>query len=133
MSSVSAESVCATRSSMPRTCQSGPGPRKDNISAHHTAHAQIRRNLNTRSTINISRVLITVIMIMHFDLSAGFFHVFNVILEVNKLTGGPVASFTYIIISNGLESKILCLPNDQTMLDTRRNVLCHPHTQWSPT
>ena len=69
-------------------------------------------------------------MIMHFDLSAGFFHVFNVILEVNKLTGGPVASFTYIIISNGLESKILCLPNDQTMLDTRRNVppMSPPHS-----
>lgn len=37
---VSAESVCATRSSMPRTCQSDPGPRKDNISAHHSTHAQ---------------------------------------------------------------------------------------------
>lgn len=39
-SPVSAESVCATRSSMPRTCQSDPGPRQDNISAHLTAHAQ---------------------------------------------------------------------------------------------
>ena len=35
-----AESVCATRSSMPRTCQSDLGPRADNISCvAHSAHA----------------------------------------------------------------------------------------------
>ena len=62
------------------------------------------------------------------------FHVFNVILEVNKLTAMlAIASFTYIIISNGLDSKILCLPNDQNMFDTKEKCLliCHPHTQWS--
>ena len=50
VSPVSAESVCATRSSMPRTCQSDPGPRKDNISAHHTG--RMRREAQSQHSIN---------------------------------------------------------------------------------
>ena len=58
---------------------------------------RMRRESQSQHSINHqqSRVLITVIMIMHFDLSAGFFHVFNVILEVNKLTGGRVIYIYY--------------------------------------
>ena len=83
--------------------------------------ARMRREPQSQHSISHqqSRVLITVIMIMHSDLSAGFF-MFSMLFW--RWTNWQAASFTYIIISNGLESKILCSPNDQNMFDTRRNV-----------
>ena len=116
-------SVCATRSSMPRTCQLDLGPRADNISCT----PRMRRNHHNITTFNNhQQIRVLIIVIMYFDLSAEFFG-FSTLFW--RWTNCQAASFTYIIISNGLDSKYcvslmirICLTRGEMCL------LCHPRS-----